>query len=105
MKVKVNRQLSAGQYHVNFEVGDFSPDELAKMSSFGIPYIRMRWNNPNPTVSSLPLTQINTRYDGIFSTESEAKDYEKDILDQIKGAMDHLRESQDKFSSFEEVDL
>jgi 5-hydroxyisourate hydrolase-like protein (transthyretin family) len=25
MRVKVNRQLNAGKYHVNFEVGDFTP--------------------------------------------------------------------------------
>lgn len=35
MKLKVNRQLSGGLYHVDFSVGDFSSEEVAKMGSFG----------------------------------------------------------------------
>jgi hypothetical protein len=43
MKVKVNRRLSSVFYHVNFEVGEFTAEELQKMASFGIPQINLQW--------------------------------------------------------------
>jgi hypothetical protein len=106
MKLKVNRLLNAGKYHVNFEVGDFTPDELAKMASFGSPIIQLRWmSGSNRIASGIALNQINNRYDAIFDDEQEAKDYETGVLNQIRDAIARLRESQDKFSSSEEVDL
>jgi len=51
MKLKVNRLLSQGRYKVNFEVSDFSQDELSKMSSFGIPKISLKLNNANGLTS------------------------------------------------------
>ena len=107
MKVKVNRQLSSGQYHINFEVGDFTPDELAKMDSFGVPFITLQWKRPGGGVATTPiaLNRVNKGYDAIFNTEEAAKAYEEGVLTQIREAMQHLRESQDKFSSSEEVSL
>jgi hypothetical protein len=106
MKVKVNRQLSAGKYHVNFEVSDFAPEEIAKMSSFGIPMVSLRWTaNNTPTIGSVPITQIGRGLDAIFDTEQVAKKYQEEVLTQIKTALQRLRESKDEFSSSEEVSV
>jgi hypothetical protein len=107
MKVKVNRQLNAGAYHVNFEVADFTVEELKKMGSFGVPQIQLQWINPGigRTSSAVPLNRISQQYDAVFNTEIDAKKYEEGVLNQIRGAMQRLRESQDKFSSSEEVAL
>lgn len=106
MKVKVNRVLSSGLYHVNFEVGEFTPDELNKMERFGIPAISMQWERAGNRVSgSVSINQINKSRDAIFSTEVEAKKYEEAVLSEMREAMRRVRESQDKFSSSEEVAL
>jgi hypothetical protein len=107
MKVKVNRQLSSGNYHINFEVGDFTPDELAKMDSFGVPHITLQWKaqGGSTVTSAVALNRINKVYNAVFNTEVAAKSYEEAILAQIRKAMQRLRESQDKFSSSEEVSL
>jgi len=105
MKVKVNRLLSAGRYYVNFEVGDFTPDELSKMSSFGVPSITLRLQ-PNSVVTvGVPLNQISKGYNAAFGSEQEAKEYEDGVLAQIRTQMQQLRENNDDFSSSEEVDL
>jgi hypothetical protein len=106
MKVKVNRQLKAGRYNVNFEVSDFTPEEVAKMSSFGVPTIELQWMSGNDAVGGrLPLTQIQPRFNAVFGTEQSAKEYEEKVLTQVKAAIQLLRESKDEFSSSEEVTL
>lgn len=107
MKVKVNRQLSSGDYHVNFEVADFTPEEVTKMGSFGVPRINLQWQSKSTgrMAGHIPLTQISKGYDAVFNTETDAKKYEEGVLSEIRAAMQRLRESQDKFSSSEEVAL
>ncbi|MGD1106113.1 MAG: hypothetical protein ABR865_03650 [Terracidiphilus sp.] len=106
MRVKVNRLLSAGKYHVNFEVGDFTPEELAKMSSFGVPMIGLRWaSQAGSSAGSIALNQISKAYDAIFVSEQEAKKYEEGVLAQIRVTMERLRTSKDEFSSSQEVEL
>jgi hypothetical protein len=106
MKVKVNRQLSGGKYHVNFEVSDFTPEELGKMASFGVPMISLRWGAP-PQLSagSVAITQINKTQDATFSVQEEATKYEAAVLGSIESSMRRLRESKDEFSSSREVEL
>jgi hypothetical protein len=108
MKLKVNRKLSGGYYHVNFQVADFTSDEVQKMASFGVPQIALRWGggpgNPNYT-GPIALNQISTQHDAAFQVEDEAKKYEENVLNQIRAAVQRLRDSQDKFSSSEEVAL
>jgi hypothetical protein len=104
MNVKVNRRLAGGKYHVNFEVSDFAPEEIAKMSSFGIPSIDIQWSvNDIPHVGSIILTQITKSYDAVFDSEQAAKTYETRVLTQVKNAMQRLRDSMDNFSSTDEV--
>ncbi|MFL6314531.1 MAG: hypothetical protein ACJ71W_20695 [Terriglobales bacterium] len=106
MKVKVNRRLSAGTYHVNFEVADFTTEEITKMSSFGVPKIQLQWTKGGSKYGgSISLNQISREYDSVFDTEDEARQYEKGILIQIRAAMERLRESQDKYTSSDEVAL
>lgn len=106
MRVKVNRLLTAGKYHVNFEVSDFTPDELAKMSSFGVPTIEMRLSSAGgSTVVRYALNQINKSHNSIFGQEAQAREYENSVLEQIRSAMNRLRESKDGFTSSEEVDV
>ena len=108
MKVTVNRQLSAGYYHVSFDVADFTPDEVMKMGSFGVPQISVIFTSQGAVgraTGNVPLNQINRKIDAAFSSEAEAKKYEETVLAQIRDAMKRLRESEDKFTSSEEVPL
>jgi hypothetical protein len=108
MKVKVNRRLSAGYYHINFEVSDFTSDEIQKMGSFGVPQINIQIGggpNSGRTALKVALNQISGKLGAGFSTEAEAKKYEDDVFKQIRSAVQRLRESEDKFSSSEEVAL
>jgi hypothetical protein len=108
MKVKVIRKLSAGFYHVAFEAGEFSSDEVQKMGSFGTPPINIQFGGAPGTArssTSVALNQISGRFDAAFPTEAEARKYEETVVNQIRSAMQRLRESQDKFSSSDEVSL
>jgi hypothetical protein len=106
MKVKVNRRLSGGKYHVNFEVGQFSPEEIRKMESFGVPTIKMEFSNSQGTFGSVrPINQINSLPPASYDSEEEAKSYEADVISQLRIAVQRLRESQDKYTSSEEVAL
>jgi len=106
MKVKVNRQLTAGKYHVNFSITDFSSEEREKMSSFGVPMIDVRWNAGNTQNSgSVLLTQIDPSFNAVFAIEQAAKAYEARVLEQIREKMQVLREREDDFTSSDEVEL
>jgi hypothetical protein len=70
MKVKVNRVLTSGKYHVSFDVSDFSAVEVAKMQSFGVPGIKLRFTANNaPGSAVFPITQVSKRLDAIFNDE------------------------------------
>lgn len=107
MKVKVNRMLSDGMYHVNFEVSDFTAEEIAKMASFGVPHIQLRWwlSGGGMTIGKIPLTKITSRLSASFDSEQAAKSYENGVLLEIRNAVLQLRQSEDQFSSSQEVDL
>jgi len=107
MKVKVNRRLSAGFYHVNFEVADFTSDEVLKMGSFGVPQVNLMWGGGAAQLNAgkIALNQVSKAYEVAFKNEAEAKKYEETVLSQIRDAVQRLRESQDKFTSSEEVAL
>ena len=92
---------------MNFEVGDFTAAELAKMSSFGVPSVTLVWvTAPGGRLSGqIAINQIGKRFDATFDTEQEAKKYEEGVLTQIRTAMQRLRESKDDFSSTEEVEF
>lgn len=104
MKVKVNRLLSAGKYHVSFEVSDFTPEELAKMSSFGAPMIEMQWTNNNGVnISSVSINRITNNLVAVFPTQDQAEQYQAKVLGQIQKAILNLRERKDEFSKSDEV--
>ena len=107
MKVKINRALESGRYAVSFDVTDFTPDELKKMESFGVPNIRLTYRTTSGSVSQnwIPLVQVSKSLIASFTTEAEAKEYEKGVVDQLRGAVKQLRERQDTYSSSEEVSL
>jgi len=106
MKITVNRKLESGTYFVSFKVGDFTPDELQKMQSFGVPNVKMKAGLPyQRTLHASPLTAISEGIRAGFKSEEEAKAYENEVLNQIREAMKSLRESQDDFTSSQEVNL
>jgi hypothetical protein len=107
MKVTVNRQLNSGQYIVRFQVSDFSPEELAKMNSFGIPVIQMVQlvQGGGRRTMALPINQISSNIIASFGTEEEATKYQDTVLTQISQAMKTLRERKDNFTSTQEVDI
>jgi hypothetical protein len=106
MKVTVNRQLSSGQYIVRFGVSDFSPDELAKMNSFGIPVIQVLQLAAGIRQNfNISITQLNPNLIMSFPTEEEARKYEANVLDQISKVMKSLREGKDGFTSTQEVNI
>ena len=106
MKIKVHRQLSGGLYHVGFTVSDFTPEEVAKMGSFGTPLIRILHGPPNGRKAfKVVVTQIGTNYKPSFDTEQEAKTYEAEVVAEIREAMKAIRERKDDFSGTQEVDV
>lgn len=106
MKLKVNRLLSQGTYRVSFEVSDFSPEELSKMSSFGIPTIALKLRSQTGLVNrTVGLNQINKNMEAWFPEEELAKQYEAQVKAQISAALEGLRQLRDDFSSSEEVDI
>ena len=106
MKIKVNRQLNQGKFRVNFEVSDFTSEELSKMASFGVPLIEMIFQARNgPMTARIPINQINPTHEAVFPTFETAKEYEEKVFAQIRSSMERLRQSKDDFSSSEEVVL
>ena len=106
MKVKVNRLLSAGRYNVNFEVSDFTPDEVGKMASFGVPMIELKTLTANGlSAVRVPVNQISKNINAMFISEEVAEEYVKKVLDQIRAELQRIRDSKDEFSSSNEVDV
>ncbi|MFZ0199616.1 MAG: hypothetical protein WB523_05890 [Candidatus Sulfotelmatobacter sp.] len=106
MKLKVNRQLSGGLYHVDFSVGDFSSEEVAKMGSFGTPIVSLLSGNPDARKAfKVRVTQVSPNYKASFVTDEEAKQYEEDVVTAIRNAMKAIRERSDDFTSTQEVDI
>ena len=106
MKIKVNRVLSQGSFRINFEVSDFTSDEYAKMASFGIPMISMRLSHGGAsTVTAIPINQITKSIEASFSSQEAAKQYEDQVLTQLRNSMIRLRDLKDDFSSSQEVVL
>jgi hypothetical protein len=106
MKVIVNRQLAGALYHVSFKVSDFTPDELQKMQSFGVPIIDIAVGFPGRVGrSKVPVTGIAENMKIAFSTEQDARAYEETVLGQIREAMKSLRERKDDFTSSAEVNI
>jgi hypothetical protein len=104
MKVNVQRQLSGGNFAVAFTVGDFAPDELQKMASFGVPQIKLQWVvQGNRHAGLIALNNIGLQFKATFTSEKEAREYEAFVLEQIRTAMQALRERKDDFSSSSEV--
>jgi hypothetical protein len=106
MKVTVNRSLNAGKYRVSFSVKDFTTDELAKMSSFGVPGVDIKFmSGATLTAGRVSITQISDRLEAAFGSEEAAQQYESEVLRQIKTAMDQLRSQIDGFTSTAEIEL
>ena len=106
MKFKVNRLLSQGRYKVNFEVSDFSHEELTKMSSFGIPVIPMKIHTVHGITNvSVGLNAISKAMEASFVNEETAKEYEAEVREKVSQALESLRQRKDDFTSSEEVDI
>ena len=107
MKITVNRKLASGIYHVWFNVGDFTPEEVAKMQSFGPPAISLSQGIQGQSLASavLGLPRINDEWVAGFRSEADAKKYEERVLNDIKQAMILLRAQKDHFTSTDEVNF
>ena len=78
------------------------------MGSFGVPQITIQFGggpNAGRATTQQALNQMSSKFDAAFPSEAEAKKYEESVLAQIRSAVVRLRESEDKFSSSEEVPL
>jgi len=106
MKLKVNRELKDGLYHIAFAVSDFSPDEVKKMQGFGVPLIDILHGTPSGRQGlKLQITQVAPGYRASFPAEEQAKAYEDKVVSQIREAMKSLRERTDEFTSEQEVEV
>jgi hypothetical protein len=107
MKVIVNRRLASGLYWLDFAVSDYTPEELKKMESFGVPTLDILFG-PNPGQRQpvkLPMTQLSQQHKVNFPTAKEATEYEQRVVNQIRSLMQALRERKDDYSSTEEVSI
>lgn len=107
MKLTVSRQLSEGYYYVAFAVSDFTPDEVKKMESFGVPQINILQGGPPGARQAykLQITRVSPSYKASFPNDEEAKKYEENVVTQIRQAMKSLRERTDDFTSTAQVDV
>jgi hypothetical protein len=106
MKLTVNRQLAGGIYFVSFNVSDFTPEEIQKMESFGVPSVGMMLNGPgNRSSVVLSLNRIAPAHRAAFSTDEEAEGYVDGVVRQVREAIAHLRLRTDDFTSSSEVDI
>jgi hypothetical protein len=109
MKLTVNRLLNGGIYGVQFSVSDFTPDEVKKMESFGIPRVEVLVGGPMPNTSIQPyrmqITKLSPQHKANFLAEDEAKNYEEKVVTEIREKMKELRARTDDFSSTHEVDI
>jgi hypothetical protein len=107
MKTTVNRVLRAGIYLVSFKFTDFTPDERMKMEAFGVPSIGIQYGQPPAVRNSIkqPITQIDERFIAGFLSQAEAKNYEAQILSEVRTSMQALRDRKDDFTSTEEVNI
>ncbi len=106
MKITVNRELKGGVFYVSFRIGDFTPDELQKMQSFGVPSVPIKAGvGPKAIPYILGVNQVSEKFKAGFSTEEEAKQYEDGVLSRVREEMKQLRERTDNFTSTAEVDI
>jgi hypothetical protein len=107
MKVSVNRQLRGGEYFVSFKVGDFTPDELARMESFGVPGVLLTFIIASGQRVDRPIAinKISQNYLASFPTEEEARQYELRVLNDLRQAIAVIRQLKDGYTSSEEVDV
>jgi hypothetical protein len=107
MKLTVSRQLSEGYYYVAFAVSDFTPDEVKKMESFGVPLINILQGGPPGARAAykIQLTRVSPSYRASFPAEEDAKKYEEAVVMQIREAMKTIRERTDDFTSTAQVDV
>jgi hypothetical protein len=105
MKVRVARELVEGRYQVTFQVGEFTSEEVKKMSQFGTPTITLiRTLNSQNTRFNAPITQVPQMV-AAFPNEQSAKTYQDEVLQQLKSAIDNIRAREDNFTSTEEIAL
>lgn len=107
MKVKVHRQLANGVYQVAFDISDFTPEELKKMSSFGVPKVSVQYfgNSGMNIRRDLPLNKVTRDWVANFDDEKAARSYEAEVLAQVKNTVTSLRLKRDLFSSSDEVEF
>jgi hypothetical protein len=106
MKVTVTKRLQAGTYFVSFNFSDFTPEELAKIKSFGAPIVQVRaGSEPGHQVFNVPINAVNSNFNAGFLTEEQAKTYENAVLNQAKTGMEKLRQRKDDFSDVNEVEI
>jgi hypothetical protein len=107
MKLKVNRKLSSGKYLVDFTAADFTPDEISKMESFGVPSIDIQFLNSGGAraAARIGITALSPQYKASFNVEEEANAYQEKVVNQVREVMKALRERKDNFSSNQEVDV
>jgi hypothetical protein len=106
MKATVIRSLQGGVYYVAFSFSDFTPEELAKMRSFGVPTVQIRVGvYGQQTASNIQITQINANHVAGFTNQPAAEEYQASILGQVKSAMEALRQKKDEFTATAEVDI
>ena len=113
MKIKVQRELTEGQYTVLLIVSEFTEEERQKFLSFGVPMVSVQSratqmvNGRITTVfasRNVPITEL-AKHPAKFGNEAAAREYEAKVLTEVKNKMTALRERKDDFSSSEEISL
>jgi hypothetical protein len=106
MKIHVSRFIRDGIYYVGFASADVTQDEAIQFQKFGTPRISTRFGSPgarNPYPQA--LSDLRPNITAGFTNEQEAKNYEAEILSEIRTQMEILKNKKDEFTSTSEVEF
>jgi hypothetical protein len=106
MKIQVSRFIRDGIYYVGFASAGITADDALQFQKFGTPRIRTRFGPPgSQAYYPQQLNDLKANITAGFSTQEEAKNYEAEVLTEIRVQMEALKNKKDEFTSTSEVDF
>ncbi len=99
MRLKVTKQLRAGEYHLSFENVDFNEEETQKIEKYGMPFVDFSSDG----LGTRRLDEINLSLK--CQTPQEAEEMMARVRQIIKDKLTELLSQVDTFSSEEVVEL
>lgn len=107
MKIRVNKSVTGGRYRISFQATEFTEQERAQFSKFGIPTVVLLIGSEDTSLYKYqaPVTGLKDDHAAVFKTPEAAKAYETKIVNDIREAVEKVRGRRDDFTSIDEVSI